>query len=252
MCVGGRVYAATFVAVAFIVSGGLGHEGGALAGDDPDDPTVILFSGRDIWRNGAFAYGGFLTAPGGFEQDGLMLKVMLSGGAYRYTAQDLNTNVIGVEAVVQVLPGWRIKRGNVEAKVFFGLDIERHQLWPDDPANRLRGSDIGARFALEFWYEPTPDTMMVGEVSLSTIATNNSARIAYGWRVPDDVIGIGDYYVGPEAQYFASDGYRHWRFGAHVTGLKADGHEWSAAAGFARDSDERSSPYLRLGFIQRQ
>ncbi|AXK80609.1 cellulose biosynthesis protein BcsS [Pseudolabrys taiwanensis] len=251
MCVR-RVCAATSVAVAFIVCLGLGISGNALAGDDPDEPTVILFSGRDLWRNGVFAYGGFLTAPGGFEQDGLMLKMLLSGGAYRYTAQDLNTDVIGAEAVIQVLPGWRIKRGDIEAKFFFGLDIERHKLWPDDPGNRLRGTDIGARFAVELWYEPTPATMLAGDLSLSTIATNNSARIAYGWRVPEDVIGIGDFYVGPEAQYFASDGYRHWRLGAHVTGLKADGYEWSAAAGWASDSTSYASPYLRLGMSVRQ
>ena len=28
----------------------------------------MLFSGRDIWRNGAFAYGGFVHAPGGLDQ----------------------------------------------------------------------------------------------------------------------------------------------------------------------------------------
>jgi hypothetical protein len=43
----------------------------------------MLFSGRDLWRNGAFAYGGFVLAPGGIEQDGLLLKVLLSGGVYR-------------------------------------------------------------------------------------------------------------------------------------------------------------------------
>jgi hypothetical protein len=44
----------------------------------------MLFSGRDIWRNGAFAHGGFMFAPGGFEQDGLLLKILFSSGLYRY------------------------------------------------------------------------------------------------------------------------------------------------------------------------
>ena len=44
----------------------------------------MLFSGRDIWRNGVFAHGGFVVAPSGFDRDGLLLKVMLSGGLYRY------------------------------------------------------------------------------------------------------------------------------------------------------------------------
>src|SRR6185437_12071757 len=98
--------------------------GDAQAGDD-EDATTILFSGRDIWRNGAFTYGGFLTAPGGFDDDGLMLKVLFSGGLYRYRADDLGGDtVVGAEATTQILPGFRIKRHGVEAKIFFGLDVE--------------------------------------------------------------------------------------------------------------------------------
>jgi hypothetical protein len=153
------------------------------AGED-EDATVIIFSGRDLWRNGIFAYGGFLTAPGGFEDDGLMLKVAFSGGAYRYHAGGLGgEEVIGVDTKAQVLPGFRIKRHGVEAKIFFGPDLERHKLSPDDPDNRLRGTDLGLRFNAEFWTEPTPATMIAADLSLSTIATSGSARLAYGWRV---------------------------------------------------------------------
>jgi hypothetical protein len=247
---GRRVRAVTAVAAAFFFCCVSVAAGPARAGDDNDDATVILFSGRDIWRNGAFAYGGLLAAPGGFEQDGLLLKVLLSGGLYRYNAGDLGgSQVIGAEGLAQVLPGWRIKRGPFEAKFFFGLDVERHRLWPDDPGNRLRGSAIGMRMTAEFWYEPTPTTMVAGDLSLSTIATNNSARLAYGWHVFDDV--LGGFYVGPEVQYFASDGYRHLRLGAHITGMKMGNYEWSAAGGWAGDSDGHASPYLRLGFMTR-
>ena len=51
----------------------------------------MLFSGRDIWRNGAFAYGGLIVAPSGLDRDGLLLKVLLSGGLYRYHAQNLGS-----------------------------------------------------------------------------------------------------------------------------------------------------------------
>jgi len=200
----------------------------ACAGD-AEDATVMLFSGRDLWRNGAFAYGGFITAPGGFDDDGLMLKVLLSGGVYRYTAGDLDgAHVIGLEGTTQVLPGFRIKRFGVEAKIFFGLDVERHKLWPDDPGNRLKGTDLGVR-----------------------IATSNSARLAYGWRVCEDMFEDG-FYVGPEVQYFGAEGYRHLRFGIHITELKAENYEWSAALGLARDSDGVAGPYVRIGFNVRQ
>ena len=224
--------------------------GSAHAGDD-EDRTAILFSGRDLWRNGAFAYGGILVAPSGFDADGVLFKLLISGGAYRYNSGFLGQQVIGAEWLGQALVGWRAKRFGVETKFFFGPDWERHKLWPDDPGNRLRGIDLGLRMAAEFWTEPTADTMLTGEVSLSTVATNSTARLATGWRVLEDMFEDG-VYVGPEVQYFGSDGYRHTRFGAHVTGLKTDTYEWSAAAGWARDSDHQSSPYVRLNVMTRR
>ena len=68
--------------------------------------------------------------------------------------------------------------------------------------------------ASEFWYEPTPDTMIAADASLSSIATSNSARVAYGWRMFEEM--LGGVYVGPDVEYFGSDGYRHLRLGAHA------------------------------------
>ena len=239
-----RVCVAVFAAAAFLVCC-VGVASGPAWADDDDDPRLMLFSGRDLWRNGAFVNGGLLIAPGGFEQDGFMLKLLMSSGLYRYDSDALGgERVIGAEVTTQVLPGFRIKRGGVEAKFFLGLDFEEHRLWPDDPSNKLTGSAIGMRAAAEFWYEPTPSTVTMGNVSLSTIATNNSARLAYGWRVFEGL--LQGFYVGPEIQYFGSDGYRHLRFGGHITGLKTDAYQWSAAVGFAQDSENRSSLYVRL------
>jgi len=223
----------------------------AASANEDEDAQAILFSGRDIWRNGAFAYGGFIFAPGGLDQDGLLLKILLSGGLYRYDAKNLGgERVVGAEWLAQALPGWRIKRGDAEFKFFMGPDIQIHRLRPDDPDNKLRGLSFGLRMATELWYEPTPFTMIAADVSLSSIATSNSARIAYGWRVLEEM--LGGLYVGPEIQYFGSDGYRHVRFGAHITTIKTADVEWSAAGGWAKDSAGRSSPYLRLNVLKRQ
>jgi hypothetical protein len=241
-----RVRVAVFTATAFFVCGFCVSPGRVWA--DDDDARVILFSGRDIWRNGIFAHGGMIYAPGGVDQDGVLFKVLLSGGLYRYNASGLGgERVIGAEGVIQVMPGWRVKRGDLEVKVFFGLDGEYHSLRPDDPSNPLRGRSFGVRFASEFWYEPTPATMVAGDASLASISTNHSVRAAYGWRVFDEL-----FYLGPEIQYFGAYGYRQLRLGAHITSMKTGDIEWSAAGGWAEDSDGRSSPYLRLGVLKRQ
>ena len=241
-----RVCAAVPFAAAFVACW-LGAAAGPGWAADDDESRAILFSGRDLWSNGAFAYGGLLLAPGGFEQDGLLLKLLLSAGVYRYDAGGPGgVRVIGLEATAQVLPGWRIKRGDVEAKFFFGPDYEEHRLWPDDPGNNLRGRALGLRMAIDLWYEPTANTMATLDATISTIATNNSARAAVGWRVIDD-----QFYFGPEIAFSSSDGYRYRRLGFHLTSMKTEIYEWSAGGGWARDSDGRSSAYVRLGVMQR-
>ncbi len=242
-----RVRAAALVAAAFFVCCVCVAPVPVRAGDDDETARIILFSGRDIWANGAFAYGGMLYAPDGFEQDGFLFKFLLSGGLYRYNAGSLGGDeVVGGELVAQALPGFRVARNHFEAKVFFGPEYENHRLWPDDPANRLRGPAFGLRVAIELWNEPTPSTMLAGDASFSTVGANYAARAAIGWRVLDE-----PFYVGPETQVYGGDGYAQWRVGLHMTSLKTGDAEWSAAGGWAIDSDSRSSAYLRLGFLQR-
>ena len=81
-----RVYA-TVIAVAtlFFCLGAV--TGRARDGDD-EDARIMLFSGRDLWRHGGFTHAGFVFAPNGFDHDGLLLKLLLSGGFYRYRASD--------------------------------------------------------------------------------------------------------------------------------------------------------------------
>jgi hypothetical protein len=244
---GRRVCATVFTAAAFVFCRVFGVTGCAWAGDD-DDAHAMLLSGRDLWRHGAFSYGGVVFAPGGLEQDGLLLKILITDGVYLDGAAKLTrARITGVEATTQVLPGWRIKRGDAEFKFFMGP--ESRQLWSDDLANRLRGYSFGLRLAAELWYEPTPESMVSADVSLSSIVSIHSARIGYGWRIFEDM--LGGLYVGPEVQYFGSDHYRHLRFGMHITSLKTDDVEWSSALGFARDSQGRTGPYVRLNFLKR-
>jgi hypothetical protein len=156
---GGRVSAAAFTVAAFVAGWLCGSAGSSRAADD-DESHVILFSGRDVWRNGAFIHGGLLIAPDPIDRDGMLVKALFSGGLYRYNAGSLGgQRVIGAETTLQVLPGFQVKRGDLEAKFFMGLDAEEHRLWPDDPSNNLRGHAFGMRVATDLWYEPTAKTM---------------------------------------------------------------------------------------------
>ncbi len=243
-----RLGAAMLLAAALGVSP---FQPGARAAED-EDPTTLQFSGRDASRNGIFAYSGFLYAPGGFERDGFILKLLMNGGVYRYWPGSMpGQEVRGAEWQLQALPGFRIKRGNAEMKFFFGPEWQKHWLWPDDSANKLRGQNFGARFATELWCEPTPETLIAGDVSLGTLATSHTARLAFGWRISGELLNEEYFYLGPELQVFDSDGYRQSRIGLHLTSMKTGDIEWSAAIGYARDTDGHASPYFRLGLAQK-
>jgi hypothetical protein len=81
---GRRVRAAIILAAAFFAGCLSVSAVPAWAGDD--GAQWLLFSGGDIWRNGAFSNGGLLWSPGGLDREGFTLKTVLSGGLYRYNS----------------------------------------------------------------------------------------------------------------------------------------------------------------------
>ncbi len=242
---GKRVSAAMSFAAAFVVCGVDVSPGPAWAGDD--SAHFLLLSGADLWRDGHFLHGGLLWSPDGIDREGFTLQALISGGTYRYQSGALNNaQVIGTEEGLQLMPGWRFKRQTLELKAFVGLDIKNNITAPYDPSNRLHGTSVGVRAAVNLWFEPTPSTMLAADASLTSIDTDYSARAAYGWKLNEW------FYLGPEAQTFACIGFSTLRFGLHVTGLKAGQFEWSAAGGWSEDSDHRSGLYLRIGILTRR
>ncbi len=235
--VGAAVFAAATLWLGCVMSAGAQDTGA----------RYLFSSGIDLWRSGDFMYGGTLWSPGGLNREGFTLKVLVSGGTYNYISGALGgAQVDGRELTAQVMPGWRFKFERSELKVFAGLDLQNHHLSPDDPDSHLKGRDTGLRGAFEFWTEPTTGSMVAIDGSASTVAQSYSFRAAVGWRA-DSL-----FYAGPEIQAFASDGYSQRRVGIHVTAFRTGEIEWSAATGYARDSDRRASAYVRLGLSARR
>lgn len=233
----------------------------AVAGDEPDGiaplpafqanaaperTTLMLLSGLDLWRNGAFLHGGVLWSPDGLDRDGVVLKAVFGSGRYRYYSGALGKDVTGDVYSASLLTGWRFTHGTFVATVFGGPDWQRHRLTPDDPGAGLRGAQFGGRAGFELWYEPSAQTMVAADASATTIGPSYSAQLRLGWKM------LGRYYVGPEASAFAfDDNYRQFRLGLHITSYRTGWAEWSAGFGWATDSDDRSSPYGRIGVIGR-
>jgi hypothetical protein len=97
---------------------------------EPDTPTFLLFAGTDVWRYGAFAYGGALWSPDGLDADGLTFKMLLNGGGYTYTSGTLQRSVDGTMLSAAAMPGWRFSRDGLEVRVYTGPIMQDFRLSP--------------------------------------------------------------------------------------------------------------------------
>jgi hypothetical protein len=223
-------------------SGAAPAESHLSGGASPE--KFLYFSGFDLWRSGNSFYGGVQWAPGGLNQDGFTLKLLLAEGSYRYFAG--TTNVRGTGLLAALMPGWRIKRGDLEIKLFAGLDLQNHRLSPNDPGNSLRGNHAGLRVAADLWWEPTATLMLASSISGSTIGNSFGIRGAAGWRVMDR------FWAGPEIETSGDEVYRQYRVGAHLTSFKLAAFEWALGAGYVEDNAGRSGLYGRLSLLTRR
>ena len=209
------------------------------------DQHFLFYGGLDGWSGGGFAHGGLMWAPRGLDKEGFVAKLMAGGGTYGYLAG--STRTTGYVTIFDAAPGWHFKRGIMDVTVYAGLDVQNHRLLPDDLNNRSRATHAGVRFGADVWAEPTATPMASGSVSFATVGHSYWSRLAYGWRMFDNRI-----YLGPEVHAMGDETYQQWRVGAHVTALKIGRFEWSAGAGFASDSSDRSGIYGRIGFLVRR
>jgi hypothetical protein len=205
---------------------------------------VLLYAGFDIWRYGRAGYGGFYWAPDGLNKDGFIARLFVSRGVERYDADSKRFDTTIVRAAL--LAGWRFKRDDFEIKVFAGPELENRVQTPDGHTATYSGTHIGARVAAELWWEPMPEMMLTSAFSASTNAASHGARAAAGWRVFEQV------WAGPEISVSSDEFSQQVRIGAHLTGLRIDALEWSAAVGYVTDSYHRSGVYGRIGVLTRQ
>jgi Cellulose biosynthesis protein BcsS len=211
----------------------------------PNDPSFLIFTGTDLWRYGAFFYGGTLWTPAGVDADGFTLKMLLNGGGYTYTAGDLHADVDGTMLSASVLPGWRFTRNKLIVTVFAGPVVQDYRLTPNDPGSRLHGLYLGMQFAGDVWYQPTATTMAAINGTFTTVGPTGSLRLAFGYKLFEPA------FIGPEIEEIWCGNFDEVQFGAHVTGLRTKALEWSASSGWTLTSDQRSGPYLRIGVLTR-
>lgn len=211
-------------------------------GADPE--RFLFYSGFDLWNFGYSGYAGAQWAPGSLNSDGFVLSAFVSEGIERFDtpATRYRTSILRAS----ILPGWRFKRGNLEVKVFAGPDFEYDAFSPTRAYRLPYRTSVGARAAVDLWWEPTAITMLAASASVTSIANGFSTRVAGGWRVFETG------WIGPEIAISSDRFSEQYRVGAHLTGLRTAAFEWSLAAGYVQDSFRRGGMYGRISVLARR
>ncbi len=231
-----RGFAAVGAAAAIVVLCATAWAGG----DAPDKPTILMFSGTDLWRDSGFLYGGLLWSPAGFATNGFTLKLLLDGGGYTYPSGGLHEDVGGRLLSAAAMPGFRMIGSGVTVSLFAGPLVQDYRLTPDDPGSRLRGSYAGGQLEADIWLQPNSETIVALDGGAASIGPTGWLRAAVGAKV------LAPLFIGPEAETFWCADYEQLRVGARLIGWQMGALNWGGAAGWAVDSEGRAGPYLRL------
>jgi hypothetical protein len=240
------------VALAVVVLAGSPVLAADLA-DNNNEPVEhwLPFGGFDANSHGSFfGFSGLQYAPGkgGLDETGLRFWFLGGAGAYHY--QDANNErVRGSFWETDALIGYSFERDNGSLAFYVGLNAQEHRLSIFDPENSVQGSQLGAKFQTEAWYNPTPVTLLYGEGSYSTAFGTYFASGKYGYsftggRTTEDK----QIYIGPQVTLLGSDRYQEWRIGAHATTLNLGKVDFEIGAGYQHNTDAGGGAYGVIGF----
>lgn len=198
-----RVTRAVIIAVAVSVTAADGHAepGGA--------PRFGLFSGIDAAASSVFGYTGGVWAFGRpIDRSGFRLKALAGYGEYAYDGS-LSGAPAGFDGDVslgELLAGYMWRPGAWTVKGYLGLQWERHDLTPDDPANSVSGTETGVKAQLELWRD-------IGE--RHWLSVNGAYGDAFGTYWAGARVGrrLGRISLGVEAAALGNEEYDSGRAG---------------------------------------
>jgi hypothetical protein len=217
-----------------------------------DLPSPFLSGNFEAWSGGEgvrrawSAYSGFTWAPSGtLAESGLRLRATGGYGQYSYdgVVDYTRRSIYGTTLFADLLVGYQLNLGKLTLKGFAGASHDGHYLEPLDPSNRISGSAIGAKLALEAWYNFDDKAWAQTDVSWSSAHGTYGGRARVGYRVHQGF--MEDVSVGLEAGAFGNDAGDNARGGVFVR-YAWFGGELSASAGVSGDVPSKGMSFSRL------
>lgn len=209
-----------------------------------------VFAGVDATDSAVFSYGGVTLAPGSLDRDGLRLRLYAGAGQYTYQSRvesgyglvafNRRADVVQAEA----LAGWQFSNGPVTARLFTGIAYEEQTITPDDPENTLAGAHVGAKVALETWFDLAPWAWVSADASYATTTDAYSGAFKMG-LTPWPWLSLG-----PEAAAFGNEEFDGHRLGGFAR-WHCGGCDVTVSGGVSGDYDDDTGAYGALSFYRR-
>jgi hypothetical protein len=185
------------------------------ASDRAAELRTVLFGSLDTGRSTFATIGSKRALRDSLDQSGPvgMASIGFGGTVERAWWRPDDTHVVRQAVHGSALLGYQWARDGIVVAAFAGPEVDSERV-NDHGAPRDTGPQLGARLHGEIWAHPTANTL------LTTTVIAGTARTAHLWgRASAGYALWNGVFVGPEASLYATDTYREWRIGAHLTGL---------------------------------
>ena len=219
----------------------------------PENPVLRYeaWIGGDATGFSQSLYGGMTTAlTGDIREDGFRLRSAAGYGTYSYTSLRWNgtarvpVHYSGVQSFTDLLLGYQQTFGAWTVKIYAGGAQDRHLLLPFDTENSVQGAQIGAKAAIETWWNIADIAFLQTDASWSQVFDTYGGRVRAGYRVNPAVS------VGVEGALNGNAVYESARAGAFAR-LEWTRGELSASGGLAGDHAGVTGAYGSLGLLMR-
>lgn len=205
-------------------------------------PSKEIWAGAEVTVNTWTVYSGITAALyGPLHIDGWRIRAVGGYGTYSYPRYDVT--VRGHVGFGDLLVGYHHQLGAVTLKGFAGVTAENHTLLPFDPESSVVGSEVGAKAALETWWNLTPEAWTSLDLSWSSLYGGTySARARAGFQINDGLSAGLEAAANGNSEYDGGRGGAFFRFAW-------SGGEISASIGAAVDRSGELGGYGTLNAL---
>jgi outer membrane immunogenic protein len=216
--------------------GSFGPSNGGFAG------RVVAFSGFDVSNRSYSGLAGAFIAPyGDLNSSGLRLFILGEAGSYKYPAN--GGYIRGTYTSGDLLIGYGFEGDNYSINLLAGGNAANHMLSEIDVDNSVNGTAFGGKGHADVWINPTPATLVSGEVEYSTAFRTYYSLVKLGY----DVTNGRRVFAGPEASVAGDERSHQWRVGAHITQWTVGKIQVAISGGYAHDDSLGAGGYTNVG-----